>query len=105
MSANRTNTRRMHRLRKEFFDEGRRLDAAGDPSANCWIDGERINYAATPGTTPDSHELDHYYSVANYPELQEDPSNFRHAHKLCNGTRGADGQTYDLGEQVPDWWG
>ncbi len=102
--SNRTNTRNMHRLRDAFFEEGRRLDAEGDSSANCWMDGQRIDYSAAPGSTPDSHNLDHYFSVADHPELQEDPTNFRHAHTLCNGTRGKDGPSLGLGEAVPDWW-
>ena len=104
MSA-RVDTRRMHKLRDEFFREGKRLDAAGDPAANCWMDGERIDYDAEQGSTAQSHELDHYYPVADYPDLQEDPSNFRHSHKLCNGNRGRGIPSLGLGEPVPDWWG
>lgn len=100
----RVNTRRMKLLRAEFFAEGKRLDAEGDPAANCWLDGQRIDYNADPGTSPDSHNLDHFHSVRDHPELQEDPSNFRHSHKLCNGVRGADGPSLGLGEAVPDWW-
>ncbi|WP_242864544.1 HNH endonuclease [Microbacterium testaceum] len=103
--AARKNTRRMHELRTEFFDEGKRLDAEGDPDANCHICKARIDYDAAPGTTPESHNLDHYYPVSTHPELQEDWDNFRHAHTLCNQTRGngsIDGG--GLGELVPDWW-
>ena len=53
MAGARTNTRRMHRLRDEFFDEGRRLDA--DPTTRhlsvCWICKGRIDYTAGAGTT------------------------------------------------------
>lgn len=100
----RTNTRRMHQLRHDFFEEGKRLDAAGDPAADCWLCKLRIDYTVPAGTSPDSHELDHYFSVRDYPELQEDPDNFRHSHKLCNGNRGADGPSLGLGAAVPDWW-
>jgi hypothetical protein len=100
----RTNTRRMHKLRDEFFAEGKRLDAAGDPAANCWLDGQRIDYDVKAGTTPDSHNLDHFYTVTDFPELQEDPSNFRHAHTLCNEQRGKNSPSPGLGEAVPDWW-
>jgi hypothetical protein len=102
--GNRTNTRRMHMLREQFFQEGKRLDAKGDPAANCWLDGQPIDYDVEPGTTDASHNLDHYQSVKEHPELQEDPSNFRHSHKLCNGVRGADSPSLGLGEAVPDWW-
>jgi len=100
----RTNTRRMHALRQQFFLEGKELDAAGDPTADCWMCKERIDYEAEPGSTPDSHNLDHYHSVALRPELQEDPTNFRHSHMLCNVTRGKDAPSQGLGELVPTWW-
>lgn len=100
----RTNSRRMHKLRDEFFNEGKQLDAAGDPAANCWMDGEPIDYSVAAGTTDDSHNLDHYYTVADHPELQEDPTNFRHAHKLCNAVRGKGTPRPGLGDAVPDWW-
>lgn len=103
----RTNTRRMHKLRDDFFDEGRRLDA--DPAtrdqANCWRCKQRIDYTVKANTTPDSHNLGHYYPVDDYPELQEDPSNFRHEHALCNWSAGKSMHSAGLGDQVPDWWG
>lgn len=104
-SGSRTNSRRMHKLRAEFFAEGKRLDKAGDKAADCWLCRTKIDYDAEPNTTPDSHNLDHYHSVIAHPELQEDPTNFRHSHMLCNQSRGADAPSSDgLGEPVPDWW-
>lgn len=100
----RTNTRRMHLLRDEFFAEGKRLDSLNDPAANCWRDGMRIDYDAAPNTTPDSHNLGHYKSVRDYPELQEDPGNFRHEHALCNQVAGADMHELGLGNPVKNWW-
>jgi len=100
----RKNTRRMHLLRKEFFEQGQALDAAGDPAANCWRDGGRIDYDAPPSSTPESHNLGHFKSVRDFPELQEDPTNFRHEHTLCNQVAGADMPELGLGEQVKDWW-
>lgn len=101
----RKNSRRMHQLRTDFFEEGKRLDAEGDPDANCHICHGLIDYDAEPGTTPDSHNLDHYYPVSTHPELQEDWDNFRHAHTLCNQQRGAGSiNSGGLGELVPDWW-
>lgn len=100
----RTNSRRMHMLRDQFFQDGKRLDALGDPAANCWLDGQRIDYDVEPGTTDASHNLDHFHSVKEHPELQEDPTNFRHSHKLCNGQRGDKSPSLGLGEPVPDWW-
>lgn len=102
----RKNTRAMHKGRQEFFEEGRRLDA--DPATRhlsvCWLCAGRIDYDAAPHTTPDSHNLDHYHSVRDHPEMQEDPSNFRHAHMLCNLNRGANAPSLGLGEAVQDWW-
>ena len=100
----RTNTRRMHKLRDEFFAEGKLLDAAGDPAANCWRCGMRIDYEAAPNTTPDSHNYGHFKSVRDHPELQEDPDNARHEHMLCNQSAGAGMHSLGLGEPVPDWW-
>lgn len=102
--SNRTNSRRAHVLRDEFFEEGRRLDAAGDPAANCWLCLGKIDYHVDPNTTSDSHNLDHFYPVADYPELQDDPANARHSHMLCNQSRGKKAPSPGLGEQVPDWW-
>ncbi|WP_240658542.1 HNH endonuclease [Microbacterium sp. CPCC 204701] len=103
----RTNTRRMHELRDAFFQDGLRLD--GDPTtrdlASCWLCGDRIDYIAAPGTTPDSHNLDHYHPVSDFPELAEDPDNFRHAHASCNQHRGNRAPTAGgLGEPMPVWW-
>ncbi|MFP7833120.1 hypothetical protein [Marisediminicola sp. LYQ134] len=103
----RTNTRRDHALRDAFFLEGKQLDA--DPQtrqlANCHICKERIDYEATPNTTPDSHNLDHYFPVSTHPDLQQDPTNFRHAHMLCNQSRGAKTPGGGgLGEHINDWW-
>lgn len=102
----RVNSRRMQTLRAAFFAEGKRLDA--DPSTRdqsvCWICRQRIDYDADPGTTEDSHELDHVVPVSLRPELQEDPTNFAHAHRRCNGQRGATAPRGDLGDEVPAWW-
>jgi hypothetical protein len=94
----------MHKLRAEFFAEGKQLDEAGDPAANCWRCKMRIDYDADPNSTPDSHNLGHFKSVRDHPELQEDPDNFRHEHTLCNQSAGAGMHSLGLGEPVPDWW-
>lgn len=107
----RTNSRRMHKLRAEFFAEGARLDADPDTRAlaDCWLcppgEGARIDYVAAPSSTPDSHNLDHFYPVDDYPELQEDPDNFRHAHFDCNARRGKRAPSAGgLGAPMPQWW-
>lgn len=100
----RKSTRLMNKLRAEFFAQGKRLDAAGDPAANCWLCKQPVDYDVAPGTTPESHNLDHYHTVDEHPELQEDPTNFRHAHRECNQVRSNKTPTAGLGEAVADWW-
>lgn len=100
----RTNTRAMHARREAFFQEGKQLDAAGDPAADCWICKARIDYNVQPDSTEDSHNLDHYFTVDAHPELQEDLSNFRHSHRRCNRQRGKDAPSAGLGDPMPDWW-
>ena len=106
MAGVRTNTRRMHKLRDEFFAEGKRLDADPDTRelANCARCGDRIDYSVPPSTTPDSHNLGHFYPVTDFPELQEDPDNFRHEHFDCNVRAGNREPELGLGEQMPAWW-
>lgn len=100
----RTSTRRFKQQREEFYQTGITLDQAGDPQADCWICKKRIDYTAKPGTTDDSHELDHYYPVSTHPDLQDDPAGFRHSHRRCNRERSNGQPKAELGEPVPDWW-
>lgn len=102
--SKRTSTRAFKKAKEEFFEEGKRLDAMGDPAADCWICGKRIDYKTPPSTSPESHELDHYFPVSIYPELQDDPAGFRHSHKKCNGERGNGQPKLDMGEIIPQWW-
>lgn len=105
-AGKRKETRRMKQLRREFYELGKQQDAdpGTRPESVCWMDGHRIDYDVDPGTTEDSHSLDHYLSVEDHPELQEDPTNFRHSHLRCNTSRGNRDLDFDLGEQMPDWW-
>ncbi|WP_220490856.1 hypothetical protein [Tessaracoccus sp. MC1627] len=102
----RPDSRRMKKLRAEFFEQGRRLDA--DPAtrhlANCWLCKQRIDYVADPSTTPDSHNLDHYTPFADAPELLEDVTGFRHSHFNCNSSRGKRAPSPGLGEALDEWW-
>lgn len=105
MSKHHVHTRRLQLLKDEFFAEGVRLDAAGDPAADCWLCGQRIAYDVPPGSTGDSHNLDHYYPVSDYPDRQDDPSGWRHSHAKCNQVRGRNAPTHGgLGKSVPSWW-
>ena len=104
----RTNTRRMHVLRDEFFAEGKAQSESPDPDvrvlSDCWLCRSPIDYVAQPHTTSDSHNLDHYFAVDDRPELQEDWDNFRHSHMTCNTSRGKRTPSAGLGEEMPDWW-
>lgn len=93
----------MNTLRTAFYEEGKAADADGDPTSNCWLCGMPIDYSVPANTTPDSHNLDHYFPVSEYPELQEDPANFRHSHMDCNGERGADAPLPSLGVLSRAW--
>ncbi len=103
-NGKRTSTRHFKELKEQFFEEGKKLDRAGDPAADCWICHKRIDYEAKPGTTDMSHELDHYYPVSLYPELQDDPAGFRHSHRICNRKRGNGQPKLGLGDVIMQWW-
>lgn len=102
----RSSSRRLVKLRDEFYAEGAALDRNPDTRADsvCWLCGQRIDYDATPNSTPDSHNLDHYHPWSKRPDLREDPTNFRHAHALCNTARGNRAPTPALENTTEDWW-
>lgn len=101
-------SRRMHKLRDDFFQDGKRLAASADPddraASRCWICRGDIDYTAGAGTTSDSHELDHYLPVDDRPDLEEDVDNFRHSHSSCNSSRGKRAPSAGLGEPIAAWW-
>lgn len=98
MASKRTEPSSFTKARRTFFNQGK------EQNAPCWLCGQPIDYEAGQGTTADSHELDHYHPVSTHPELQHDPSNFRHAHKQCNRQRSNKRPLADLGERVAKWW-
>lgn len=98
MAKARVSTRAFQKARDRFFAEGLKEDAP------CWLCGQPIDYAAQPGTTDDSHELDHYVPVSVDPSLQYDPGNFRHAHRVCNILRGASPPKLSLGLHSRRWY-
>lgn len=98
MAKARVSTRAFQKARDRFFAEGQQYDAP------CWLCGQPIDYAAQPGTTDDSHELDHYVPVSVDPSLQYDPGNFRHAHRVCNILRGASPPKLSLGLHSRRWY-
>jgi hypothetical protein len=72
------------RKRKEFRDRCERTQAP------CWLcppSRNKIDYSL-PDTHPDGFNLDHMISVAERPDLAEDPCNFKPSHKACNEKRG-----------------
>lgn len=104
--SRRVDTRRMHKDRAEFFEEGKRQDASPETRhlAGCHLCGMRIDYEVGAGVTLDSHNLDHYYPVSTHPDLKDDPDNWRHSHRSCNQSRGVGGVEKGLGEPMPAWW-
>lgn len=74
--------REYQKLRAVFRAE---CAAADEP---CWMDGQPIAYDEPDGTTDDSFELDHYYTVSLHPDKEMDPANFRASHMSCNRRRG-----------------
>jgi hypothetical protein len=91
----RKETTRMHRLRTEY----RLLCEATDEP--CWLCGGRIDYLLRDGD--DGFELDHYYPVSLYPDLQEDAAGFRPSHRSCNRHRGNRAPTPRLGNTSRPW--
>lgn len=100
----RPHTRAFEKHKQEFFELGKQQAAEGNPQADCWICHKPIDYTARPGTTDLSHELDHYYPYSLYPDLIDDPANFRHAHKKCNRERGNGQPVKSIGDVIPCWW-
>ena len=96
--AKHSSSRFMKASRTAFFRHG------AETSAPCWICGQAIDYDATPNTTDDSHSLDHYRPVSLFPDLEEDPSNYRHSHTSCNRKRGNKMPTGEIGKQSRIWY-
>lgn len=95
----RTNTRAMHRGRKEFREQS---EAENAP---CWMDGMPIDYTAAwdDFANEDRFQLDHYYPVSTHPELQEDPTNWRASHAGCNLARSNGAPVATLGTPSRAW--
>lgn len=70
--------------------------------APCHLCGQGIDYTI-PSGDPNAWECDHFYPVEDYPELAEDPANFRPSHKDCNGSRGRDAVRPTLGTPSEEW--
>ncbi|OOB90771.1 hypothetical protein B0T42_10020 [Rathayibacter sp. VKM Ac-2630] len=64
--------------------------ACEEEDARCWMCGLEIDYSIPPELSwkDPAFQLDHFFPVSKYPELQEDPGNFRASHARCNRDRG-----------------
>ena len=104
--SKRTHNREDQRQRTEFIRSGQaaRRGPGDPPPVGVLICTLRIDCEQAPGTTTDSHTLDHYYPVEDFPVLQNEPDNFRHAHFDCNSSRGKGDAERGLGEPMPAWW-
>ncbi|AKV55516.1 gp55, HNH endonuclease [Bifidobacterium actinocoloniiforme DSM 22766] len=98
MTRARVSTRAFQKARQRFFEQGKKENAP------CWLCDLPIDYTVKPGSTDESHELDHYVPVSVDPSLQYDPGNFRHAHRICNILRGADPPKLTLGMHSRTWY-
>lgn len=72
-------------------------------NAPCHLCGQAIDYTLEDGKDVDSFECDHFYPVDKYPELAEDPANFRPSHRGCNRSRGNKDVKATLGPPSEDW--
>ncbi|SCX05913.1 hypothetical protein, partial [Mycolicibacterium fluoranthenivorans] len=96
-------TRRYRKLRAAFRHECATEDQPGGTTGRpCWLCGKPIDYSL-PDDHPDGFNLDHAYTVADRPDLAEDPANFRPAHKACNGLRGNNDPFIQIGSPSEDW--
>lgn len=66
----------------------------------CHLCGQPIDYGLN---AIDPWELDHFYARSKYPELTDDPGNWRAIHKRCNSSRGNDDVRPTLGVPSEEW--
>lgn len=71
--------------------------------AECWICGQPIDYSVRRSSTDDAWEGDHYHPRSTHPELTNEPSNIRPAHRKCNRARQAKAGINDVGQRTRDW--
>lgn len=97
-------TRRYKTLRKAFRHEcANEEQPDGTIGRPCWLCGKPIDYSLPDNQHPDAFNLDHAYTVAEHPELAEDPANFRASHKDCNELRGDNDPFIQIGSPSEDW--
>lgn len=96
MAGKRRRGRRFLANAREFKQRGREEDAP------CWLCGQPIDYDA-PLNDPGEHTLDHIKPVDKFPELQDDPANWAHAHRRCNSSRKDKDPISECFHLAP-WW-
>ena len=101
--AKHTTSRRFQKLRKEFFEQGKR------DNSPCWICGQPIDYSI-PNVDPvsgkinwEAHQLDHLLPQSKYPEHAEDLANARHSHSRCNNDRSNDAPSRSITKPSRRW--
>lgn len=75
-------------------------------NAACWLcEMTHIDYEAPHDDykNDDRFQLDHFYPVADYPELQHDPTNFRPSAAGCNNRRSNGPPRPPLGTLSRQW--
>lgn len=97
MSQHHRSTRRGVKLTAEFRAE------CEEANAPCWLCGLPIDYEAGPNEE-DAFERDHFFPVSTHPDLQDDPENFRAAHRRCNQVRGNKAPRPGVGRTSVDWF-
>ena len=85
------------RLRQRCFKRDKQANA------KCWLCNGDIDYQAKPGSTPESWEPDHRFSVKTHPELAEVPENVLPSHKRCNRAKGSKAGITNLGTRSREW--
>ena len=72
-------------------------------NAPCWICGQPIDYTVRRSSTDEAWEGDHYHPRSTHPELVNEITNIRPAHRSCNRSRQAKSGKDDLGSTSRRW--
>ncbi len=100
MAGERKTTRRFVKDRDAFKAECK------DRRDPCWLCGmSHIDYDAPHDDykNDDRFQLDHFYPVSTFPELQHDPTNFRPSAAGCNRERSNGSPRPPLGTLSRKW--
>lgn len=106
MGKNHKSTRRMKSLRAKFREAcAAQVNDDGSVGAPCWLCPRPIDYDAAYDDWKNDwrFQLDHFYVVDDYPELQEDWDNFRASHAACNNRRSNKPPRPAIGNRSQSW--